>query len=142
MTSNAGKRLEKLEKLLDTIATKNKRHHFVVVDADGDADKHVALLAESGIIKDGDDVQVIPVAWRVHELRGQAYIPEGSTDDPLADPRTRPGAAEREGRDGGRGDNASSPRLDPPPDQVQRWRDHERRLEMDGTRYQGEKRGI
>jgi hypothetical protein len=136
VASNAGKRLEKLAKSLDAIAQKNKRHHFVVVQLGEDAVLRVEALAEEGVIRDGDDVQTVSIPWTVRELRGATHIPEGSADDPYADPRERT-------KIGGQvsmqeSDLASSQGLDlPPGDQQQRWKDHERKIEMDGQRYKG-----
>jgi hypothetical protein len=135
MASNAGKRLEKLAKSLDAIAQKNKRHHFVVVQPGEDELKLMYDLHTAGIVKEGDDIQPVSIPWTVRQLQGATHIPEGSADDPYGDPRERQTGTERGAEMSAM---ASSQGLDlPPGDQVQRWKDHERRIEMEGQRYKG-----
>jgi hypothetical protein len=143
MATNGGKRLDRLEKALDTYATKNKRHHFIVLHETEDQASAIEMAASQGRIKPGDDVQLVPISWKPKQLRGASYIPEGNTDDPLADPRSR----ENKSRDGmtsgrsGRGHDASSVTLDhaPTSEHLARWKAHEAAISRNGTRYEGDK---
>jgi hypothetical protein len=143
MASNAGKRLDRLEKLLDSIATKNKQHHFVIIQPGETTDQRLAELDAAGIISPGDDIQTVNIPWIVNQLKGQSYIPEGSADDPLADPLLRKGAVEPDGSyeigtGSGIGAIASNPSPDlPPAERLEAWRRHERDIELSGQRYQG-----
>jgi 5,10-methenyltetrahydromethanopterin hydrogenase len=141
VASNAGKRLDRLEKLLDSIATKNKQHHFVIIQPGETTDQRLAELDAAGIISPGDDIQTVEIPWTVNQLKGQSYIPEGSMDDPLADPLIRQGrVAEGNEYEYGVGirDNASNPSPDlPPAERLEAWRRHERDIELSGQRYQG-----
>ena len=140
MTTNAGKRIDKLLKQLDTIATRNKQHHFVIVQGNDDPDAKVQALAAEGIIKEGDDIQLVHIPWKAHRLKGAAYIPEGNTDDPLGDPRLK-GKGDIGGTE--MGGYASGLAFDPRPHQVtaereQAWARHVINLEIAGQRYMGE----
>jgi hypothetical protein len=145
MASNAGKRLELLKKQLAELQAKDKGFHFVVIQP-GETEEQI--LAR-GNYNEGDDIQFIHIPWKVNPLKGTAYIPEGSLDDPLADPLTRKGIKLEDGYEigvggvGGEGRglraSASNPRLDPLPthEQQERWRRHEQQIERDGQRYKG-----
>jgi hypothetical protein len=140
MATNGGKRLDRLEKALDTYATKNKKHHFIVLHETEDQACAIELAASQGRIKPGDDVQLVPISWKPKQLRGASYIPEGNTDDPLADPRSRENKS-RDGRTDGMGRHSSSPTLDhaPTSEHLARWKAHEAAISRNGTRYEGDK---
>ena len=149
MATNAGKRLERLEKLLDSIATKNKQHHFVLVCEGETVQEKIDELARNNTIQDGDDLQTISIPWKPKPLKGTDYIPEGSNEDPYADPRDRKPSVDgsNNGLGGGGygvgiGANASNPSLDhlPTADHLARWKAHEQAIERAGDRYKGETR--
>jgi hypothetical protein len=141
MASNAGKRLDRLEKLLDSIATKSRQYHFVIIQPGETFDERLESLFAGGTIHEGDECQPVEIPWTVKPLKGSTYIPEGSLDDPLADPLTRKGIKLEDGYEVGVGlpATASSPALDPLPthEQQERWRKHEQQIERDGQRYKG-----
>jgi hypothetical protein len=141
MASNATKRLELLKKQLAELQAKDKGFHFVVIQPGETESERVEALELAGTISPGDEYQPIHIPWRVNPLKGTAYIPEGSLDDPLADPLTRKGIKLEDGYEIGVGlrATASNPRLDPLPthEQQERWRKHEQQIERDGQRYKG-----
>jgi hypothetical protein len=139
MATNGGKRLDRLEKALDSYATKNKKHHFIVLHETEDQASAIELAASQGRIKPGDDVQLVPISWKPKQLRGASYIPEGNTDDPLADPRKREGNRDTDGMGSGMGRHPSSPTLDhaPTSEHLARWKAHEAAITRNGTRYEG-----
>lgn len=151
MATNAGKRLERLEKLLDSIATKNKQHHFVLVCEGETAQEKIDELARNNTIQDGDDLQTISIPWKPKRLKGSEHIPEGSADDPLADPLGKGeyeiggiqgSQSSRYGYGSGIGANAPSQALDrlPTADHLARWKAHEQVIERAGERYKGDTR--
>lgn len=142
MTSNAGKRIEKLTKALDQLATRHKRHVFVLVQEGETQETVVARLEAEGKLRPGDDMQVIDIPWTISPLRGEAHIPEGNEEDPFADPRTKRQREDRErGESGGMGASVSSQGFDLPPTWAQdaerqrKWKEHERKIEAEGSRY-------
>jgi hypothetical protein len=134
VASNAGKRLELLKKQLAELQAKDKGFHFVVIQPGETEDE---ILAR-GNYNEGDDLQFIHIPWKVNPLKGTQYIPEGSSEDPLADPLLK-GKTVGEYEVGGLSATASSPGLDPLPthEQQERWRKHEQQIERDGQRYKG-----
>jgi len=126
VTSNIEKRLDKLQRELAELGTKDSKFHFVLGDANETAEAKLERLRAEGKIAVGDTYQLVQVPWIVRELKGSTYIPEGSSADPLADPGL------------------------PPPAQVptdwgeecdrdKRWADHVRQIERDGQRYDPDK---
>ena len=135
MATNSGKRLERLEKVLETIAARGKRHHFIIANDANHADQLIAQGHKAGTIAEGDDVQTIICHWKPQALRGDTFIPQGDDTDPYADPRSK-----ATGDTSGRGidsDCASSQALDPPPSQEARWKRHVAEIERKGQRFQG-----
>ena len=149
MASNAGKRLDRLEKLLDTIATRNKQHHFLVLCDGEDAETKTAALVAQGVILDGDDIEHITVPWTINPLSGTTHIPEGNNTDPLADPLgNNKGNTYEWGMStggtgalsmGGIGAPWSGIGSDLLPLLEERWRKHVAAIEASGDRYQGPK---
>jgi hypothetical protein len=145
VASNAGKRLELLKKQLAELQAKDKGFHFVVIQPGETESERVEALELAGIISPGDEYQPITIPWKVNPLKGTTYIPEGSADDPLADPLTRKGIKLEDGYEIGVGlrATASSPTLDPLPthEQQERWKRHEAEISRSGQRYEGPKQG-
>ena len=126
MTSNTGKRLDKLHKEITELGAKSGKFHFVVGDTGESSGAVLERLQAEGVIQPGDQVQLVDVPWKINELKGSTYIPEGSGADPYAEPPLRPDlivtdyAAQRE--------------------REERWKKHERQIERDGQRYEGDKK--
>jgi hypothetical protein len=141
MASNAGKRLELLKKQLAELQAKDKGFHFVVIQPGETESERVEALELAGTISPGDEYQPIHIPWKVNNLKGSTYIPEGSADDPLADPLIKQGKVSGGEYEYGVGlrATASSPTLDPLPtwEQQERWKKHEQQIERDGQRYKG-----
>ena len=126
MTSNVGKRLDKLHREITDLGAKGRSFHFVVGDKNEPAEAKLERLKAEGKIAAGDECQLIDVPWRISELKGQPHIPEGNATDPLADPGLPiPETvvdASCEARD-----------------REQRWKDHIKKIEADGQRYRADK---
>jgi hypothetical protein len=126
MTSNTGKRLDKLHKEITELGAKGGKFHFVVGDTGESSGAMLERLKAKGVIQPGDQVQLVDVPWKINELKGGTYIPEGSGEDPYAEPPLPPDpivtdyAAQRE--------------------REERWKKHERQIERDGQRFDPNKR--
>jgi hypothetical protein len=145
LASNAGKRLELLKKQLAELQAKDKGFHFVVIQPGETESERVGALESAGIISPGDEYQPIHIPWTAKPLKGSTYIPEGSLDDPLADPLIKQGKVSGGEYEYGVGlrATASSPALDPLPthEQQERWKRHEAEIVRSGQRYEGPKHG-
>jgi hypothetical protein len=124
MTSNIGKRLDKLHREISEIGAKGGAFHFIIGTPDEDAEAKLERMKAEGTIARGDEYQLVEIPWRIRPLRGQA-LPAGvgeAAEDPFRDPgHAMPSVT----------DDASAER-------EQRWKAHLARIEMDGTRYQGD----
>jgi hypothetical protein len=125
VTSNAGKRLERLHKELVALGAQSRAFHFIVGDVRESAEAKLERAKAEGRVQAGDEVQLIDVAWAVNELKGQAHIPEGSSKDPFEEPALPPPLA-------------VSP-LALQKEREEKWKDHLRKIEADGTRFDPDK---
>jgi hypothetical protein len=121
VTSNAGKRLERLHKELVALGAQSRAFHFIVGDVRESAEAKLERAKAEGRVQAGDEVQLIDVAWAVNELKGQAHIPEGSSKDPFEEPALPPPLA-------------VSP-LALQKEREERWKRHEQKITRDGTRF-------
>jgi hypothetical protein len=126
MTSNAGKRLERLHKDLAEIGGKARKFHYVVGDANESSEAKLERLRAEGVVKAGDEVQTIDVPWVINQLRGSVAIPEGGGRDPLEDPGLPPptpiATSWTEQRD-----------------REERWKKHVEQIKRDGQLFEGDK---
>jgi hypothetical protein len=152
MTTNAAKRLDRVQKLIETLATRNKQHHFIVAGLGDIIDEMTDAMKANGKLNDGDDIQAIDIPWHITRiLAGSSYIPEGNSADPLADPRDRSKNKRIEGDDVDQ-DRDDTPDMDsdetsrtpsndpvdppgPTPADLERWKKHVQDIERSGQRY-------
>ncbi|MGZ8415616.1 MAG: hypothetical protein ACXWVQ_01325 [Methyloceanibacter sp.] len=126
MTSNVHKRLDKLKKEITQLGAKRRSFHYIVGDANESAEAKLGRLKAEGTVQAGDEIQIVQVPWVINALKGNRYISEGSAHDPLEDPGLPPPTpiatswAEQRERE-------------------ERWKKHERKIEADGERYEGDK---
>ena len=101
------------------LKARDRRFHFLVLGENETEEAKVKQLTDAGKFTPGDEHQVVRVPWTPKPLRGSKCIPEGSvsTDEPEM-PRPEPAVTSW-----GEGDRE------------QRWREHIRKIERDGTRY-------
>ena len=125
MTSNVGKRLDKLHKEITELGSKGRAFHFIVGDSNETAEAKLERMKAEGSVATGDEYQLIQTQWAISQLKGADYIPEGNSHDPFEEPPL------------------------PQPDVVktswgeqrereQKWKDHIKKITEDGQRY-GEK---
>lgn len=124
-SNNMGKELKRLRKELDELQSKDRRFHFLVLSPGETEEGKLKEMIDAGKIALGDEYQVVEIPWQVHPLKGSTHIPEGSSADPYAEPE-----------------------LPPPPqttkwseqrDREERWKQHVKKIERDGQRYDGDK---
>ena len=125
-SNNLGKEIKRLRKEIADLGAQDSAFHFIVGDAAETADAKLERLRAEGKVKPGDTVQSVEVPWIVRELRGSSHIPEGSAKDPFAEPEMPAPQVI--------GTNWGEQR-----DREQRWKDHLRKIERDGTRYDPDK---
>jgi hypothetical protein len=123
MTGNMHKRLDKLKREITDLGAKGRLFHYIVGDANENAEAKLERMKADGTITAGDECQLVQVPWVINALKGHPYIPEGSAHDPLKDPGLPPPApiatswAEQRERE-------------------KRWADHVKKIERDGQRYE------
>lgn len=126
MTSNTHKRLDKIEKEITDLGAKGRKFHFILGDANEPAEAKLERMKAEGTVKKGDEVQLVQVPWIVRELKGSSYIPEGSDHDPYADPGLPP-------------EPQATTNWGEQREREQRWKDHVKKIERDGTRFDPDK---
>ena len=140
-SNNIGKELKRLRKELDALEQKARGFHFLVHHVDDDPEPILQARIASGQYANSDVVEFVAIPWRLRELTGN--LPP----DPLADDyENRRDADEGYGgmnEHAERGASLSGLAPDPSPfpatGQLERWKKHERAIELDGTRYDPDK---
>ena len=128
MTSNVHKRLDKLRKEIVDLGSKGRAFHFIVGDANEAAEAKLERMKAEGTIATGDEYQLVQIPWAISPRlsSGSSHIPEGSTHDPLVEPELPAPQAialswgEEQARQ-------------------QKWKDHVRKIEAAGERYDPDK---
>ena len=124
-SNNMGKELKRLRKELDELKAKDRRFHFLVLSKDETEEEKVKQLTAAGKFTPGDEYQVVQVPWKIAELKGSTHIPEGNSADPFAEPKMPPEPQVTSW--GGQRDRE------------QRWKEHVKKIEMAGERYDPDK---
>lgn len=125
-SNNMGKELKRLREELQDLKAKDRRFHFLALGKNETEEAKVKEIMDAGKFSPGDEYQVVQVPWALNELRRSTHIPEGSAADPFVEPETpRPEPV---------GTSCGEER-----DRVQRWKEHIRKIERDGTRYDPDK---
>lgn len=129
-SNNFGKEIKRLRKELDELTSKDRRFHFLVLTPGETEEGKLKELIVAGTMDIGDEYQVVHIPWKISPLRGANYIPEGSDEDPLGDPRLR------------------KPELAEPifttswaekREREERWKKHEQQIERAGERFDPDK---
>ena len=125
-SNNLGKEIKRLRKEIADLGAQDSAFHFIVGDKNENAEAKLERLRAEGQVKPGDTVQSVEVPWIVRELRGSSHIPEGSAKDPFAEPEMPAPQAV---------DTSWSEKRE----RDQRWKDHLKQVERDGTRFDPDK---
>jgi hypothetical protein len=125
MTSNIHKRLDKLRKEIAEIGAKGRAFHFIVGDKNEHPEAKLERLKAEGKIASGDEYQVVQVQWAINPLEGSSHIREGIPRDPYAEPDKPPAQQE----------TAQQAQWKEERDREQRWKDHIKKIEASGQRY-------
>lgn len=137
-SNNLGKELKRLRKEVEELKNRGRGFHYVVVGKTATAQERIDAMLADGSMREGDEYMVVELPWVISPLKGATHVPEGNSTDPFADPYKHGNKGDGDGD--GMGASPSGSPLDPPPfDQQERWRQHERRIEADGTRFDPDK---
>ena len=120
--SNLGKEIKRLRKEIADLGAQGSAFHFIVGDAVETAEGKLERLKAEGKVQPGDTYQIVQVPWVINQLKGSPHIPEGNPHDPLADPGLPPPAQATT--------NGGEQR-----DREQRWKEHVKKIDMAGERY-------
>jgi hypothetical protein len=121
-SNNLGKELKRLRKELAALGAKDKKFHYIIGDPNEAAEARLERLIADGKIAKGDEYQLIDIAWTPRVLRGASYIPEGTSADPYAEPALPPMPVV----------NVTKQMEE---EREQRWKEHVKKIEKDGERY-------